>query len=360
MIDENVAAAHRRLLEMEIASLESRYPRLWQMIDKEEIAARTLRPRKDAFAPYEAHSSSLAMLRIVSPKWSSSRQEILKGQPGDADLYLRDEHVGRRSAVRAMASWRTTKLLYHMPEAMVEALRVTELNQILPGSVLEHIPAWSFYVPLPSNTDDPSQLSGLLFHTANNQDTAPLDKRAYEEGKWSDLEVFQANFVFVTLIQSTQEGLSFEDVVHFPLSCTDLRDALKDYAMVGSDPGLVVLALQLLLYLCSNSRDLRPVSERIEPIANCDVASLPMARDHIEDWTAGCSSGIALQALYSRSTGSNVASSVFGTPVFQRAHWHAHGSGTRAKARVRELRWMHPLLLMSALSEDCAVPRMLH
>ena len=83
MIDENVAAAHidSLVLEMEIASLESRYPRLWQMIDKQEIAARTLRPRKDAFAPYEAHSSSLAMLRIVSPKWSSSRQEILRGSP---------------------------------------------------------------------------------------------------------------------------------------------------------------------------------------------------------------------------------------------------------------------------------------
>jgi hypothetical protein len=360
MIDEKVAADHHRLLGMLITSLEHRYPNLWQLMDKEELAARTLRPRKDAFALYEAHSSSLAMLRIVSPKWSLSRREILEAQPGDVYSYLKGDHAWRSDAAQAMGSWRKTKLVYHMPKAMIEALRVTALDEILPGSVLEQIPAWSFYVPLPANTDDPSQLRGLLFHTAVDQDTAPMDHRACDGGEWHELKVFQANFVFVTLIQNTQEGLSFKDLVHFPLWCTDLRDALKDYAMVGSDPALVLLALQLLLYLCSNSRDLRPVSERIEPIANCDVASLPIARDHIEDWTAGCSSGIALQALHSRSTGSNVASGVFGTPVFQRAHWHAHGSGTRAKARVRELRWMHPLLLMSALSEDCAVPRMLH
>ena len=83
MIDEKVAADHHRLLGMVITSLEHRYPNLWQLMDKEELAARTLRPRKDAFALYEAHSSSLAMLRIVSPKWSLSRRQILEDQPGD-------------------------------------------------------------------------------------------------------------------------------------------------------------------------------------------------------------------------------------------------------------------------------------
>ncbi len=36
---------------------------------------------------------------------------------------------GEVDAARAMASWRKTKLLYHMPEAMVEALRVTALDR---------------------------------------------------------------------------------------------------------------------------------------------------------------------------------------------------------------------------------------
>ncbi len=30
-----------------------------------------------------------------------------------------------------------------------------------------------------------------------------------DDGKWPDLEVFQANFVFVTLIESTQEETLF-------------------------------------------------------------------------------------------------------------------------------------------------------
>ena len=121
-------------------------------------------------------------------------------------LYLKDDHAWRSNAAQAMGSWRKTKLMYHMPEAMIEALRVTALDEVLPGSVLEHIPAWSFYVPLPANANDPTQLRGLLFHAAVDQDTSPMDEQPCDKYGWRDLRVFQANFVFVTLIENTQEG----------------------------------------------------------------------------------------------------------------------------------------------------------
>ena len=52
-------------------------------------------------------------------------------------------------------------------------------HQTLPGSVLEQIPAWSFYVPLLANKGDPSQIRGLVFHTAIDE-TPPRSMKEIE------------------------------------------------------------------------------------------------------------------------------------------------------------------------------------
>ena len=81
---------------------------------------------------------------------------------------------GEVDAAQAMGSWRKTKLMYHMPEAMIEALRVTALDRSTswqcPGA---HSSLVFLCATCQRMTDDPSQLRGLLFHTAVDQDTSP-------------------------------------------------------------------------------------------------------------------------------------------------------------------------------------------
>ena len=359
MIDSEVAAAHHDLLKSVIKLLERRYPKIWRVINQEELEARRQRPRKDAFALYEAHSSSLAILRIASPTVRLAKELYAEESDKDPEFALRDGEIWRRDAARAMASWRKTKILYHIPQIMVEALAKTSLDQVLPGSVLEQIPAWSFYVPLLANKGDPSQIRGLVFHTAIDEDTATsIDEDDYDD-EWPDPQFFRTNFVFVTLIERTGKRVSVSDVVRLPVWCTDLRDALERHAIVGADEKLVVLALQLLLYLCANNRELRAVSERTEPIVKCDPAGLPNTRDHIEDWTAGWSTGIDLQALSSKQN-VNAKSGGSASRNFKRAHWHPYWFGPRSKERVRELRWMHPLLGTTAPVDAHAAPATLH
>ena len=141
--------------------------------------------------------------------------------------------------------------------------------------------------------------------------------------------------MFVTLIKKELEGSASKT------SCAS-RFAAQTCAMLWSVTPLlaqiklvVLVKLQLLLYLCANNRELRTVSERTEPIVKRDPAGLPNTRDHIEDWTAGWSTGIDFEPQFKQNGNST---SQKGPPVFRRAHWHPYWFGPRSKERVRELR----------------------
>lgn len=221
--------------------------------------------------------------------------------------------------VQALAAWRPGKGIYRYDETLRQALVNTPITDTIPSDVLHHLPEWCVYLdhPLPGKTfDEWGELVGAWIHLS-----APIPA-----GKQ------QLRFLLDFSTHLCQVGVDLGGSIS-----DGLRSHLSSDWFVAK-PFIPVLSslLSLVLYLCSDTPDIRDVLARgrrpIRTGGGEPIASGP------QTWQVGIRVGAALRRAH-ETQGDTVHPHGSPRSHARIAHWHLYWTGPGK--RVPVLRWLH-------------------
>ncbi|MBF6065441.1 hypothetical protein IU500_34480 [Nocardia terpenica] len=247
------------------------------------------------------------------------------------------------------------RVVYRVHPELAESLADTEPGATIPCEVFCRLPHPDPFVvfptPLPAPHDtgskpvlEPPVYMGMLVTGLTNQLelcstadprlhmlTVALISRVHFEGSephypWYGIEIpcFSERFTIEEMIRGVHRALKSSDPAADPNEIE-----LNAYR----------LAVSLLLYLCSDRRD---ISAPTEVTANRKKRHVPGAASTVID--VGFDIGPKLFAARQAASAPSADSGKRVRPHIRRAHWHTYWTGPREQPTA-DVRWLHPILV---------------
>ena len=250
------------------------------------------------------------------------------------------------------ASWRYTQSIYRFDKDLLDAIYDTELDGVIPLSVLLHLPEWCVYIELP-DLSDPS-FEGKLHGMWAMIDYDPSTGRS---SIVMLLDCENAPFPCqITLDENATLNEAWERVLHtYENLITDPSKKLTADKTAEIHQTMLMawkVALPPLLYLCSQEPD---IIDRKEP----DWIPRPpkpkkvkggfrlFPAQHPRFVDVGSEIGKQLRAASATHTAGDGTRTV--RSHLRRAHWHSFWTGPRKNPKPGEqkivLRWLSPILV---------------
>lgn len=263
-------------------------------------------------------------------------------QPGISQAALISEWV---PAVAAAAAWRLSKGIYRFDADVYRELVEQPLAGKLPTAAFYSLPEWCVYIETPG-----VESHGFFVHLEHDANTGVPELRLlilYPDGRRTAIPVMLGDWDLRTAVDKliassqAQETKLFGAPVAHPTA--KMREQLGEY---------VIPYLQLVLYLCSNNREMVPTRRR----SRGRPSHLDVPREILE-WDVGVRVGTSIrtyrnqQVIAKADPESTDAAPTEGEgrrhrsprPHMRRAHWHSFWAGPRDGARKLVLHWLPPI-----------------
>lgn len=254
----------------------------------------------------------------------------------------------------ALLAWRMGQGVYRFDGDLYAALITTELNGDLPCDLLRRLPEWCVWVETP----DDKISKGFFAYIECDANTGAEELRLVLEldGRlWNQPLHFSGKTILGAIDaafaesdrQAKKTGHSLSE-----LGGNDVRSAL-----VSSLRSLIAPRVSLLLYLCTDEREIadeksgikRPMNPQPVPTKKGErlfAAASPTA------WEVGMRVGAALRKAHYDATRNEPQGGTHARPRahVRRPHWHTYLTGAGRNTCV--LRWLHPILVNTEKPEN--------
>lgn len=251
--------------------------------------------------------------------------------------------------------WRRHRVVYRVHPGLAESLLETDTRTAVPCEIFSRLPHPDPFVAFPTPLPAPIAKDGYLEIAEAPMIVGMLITGANEYEQicsTADPQVRRLNIALATRVRYEGQPPGHEEATVFvPLdgkrSIEDLIDYTEQWPTFGQitrdeQRSIYNLSLSLLLYLCSDSRDVREYrpenGRRGKKTRRPDQKLLDLGFD----------SGPSLQATRRIGPASDMRGE--GGRVrahLRRAHWHTYWTGPRT-APTPEVRWLHPTLVNKA------------
>ncbi|MFC9440751.1 hypothetical protein [Nocardia sp. NPDC057030] len=250
--------------------------------------------------------------------------------------------------------WQRHRVVYRVHPELAARLSETDPRTTIPCEVFARLPhpdpfvVFPTRIPAPKSADksfiEPPMFTGMLV-TGYTEDRRPCSSADPEVAELSialtavmQYEGLDRSYEEYTLQVPTRARLTIEEMIN------DQRgDILLGSAGWGEDRHAYGLAVSLLLYLCSDNRDVSQASSP-EPKRKTRSRNKLAGRATIID--VGFDVGPKLFAAR-RDTTYSTSTAELGRSVrshLRRAHWHTYLTGPRDQP-TPVVRWIHPVLV---------------
>ncbi|CAI2531986.1 Uncharacterised protein [Serratia ficaria] len=272
--------------------------------------------------------------------------------------YLFQENRLSPHSVLSFIYWRYTKRIYRLSDDIIKDVASTYVDNI-PAQVLKELPAWSIYVAaeeLHTELPTPYPIHGFFFYPLVNNDgnitsLFIVDDLKQGQGisglKEKDVDVVDN----IVRIKDSREGL----IESRTMECIDgevvetVNEEIKNFR--DREFNLLNAQLSMVLYICSQTNDIREVGKPKRPGKNkartYSGDESPAA--DIREWDVGIRMGQAIrQYRQSETAGEDkLITTASKRPHIRRGHWHTYWTGSRkpelAHERKPKLKWLPPV-----------------
>jgi hypothetical protein len=256
-------------------------------------------------------------------------------------------HVGVQ--VASLLAWHRAPLVAVFDDQLAAALVATPMNGDIPRALLQRLPSWSIYIPLPWLRDH----AGVFV----SYDTGRMSQPGRPDTEMDDDLVMQFTVV-------DEDPLIAFFRCSEPTIGSSMESQFRDLAMRGRAANAfnaaesdrrsqhllgipyrhsVEQVMSLALYLCSDEPDVVPASLGSPGTTR---PSTGVASPNVVE--VGYRVGAALRASgRGNTTGDGSQAHARPTPHVRAAHWHTYWYGPRtdSPARTARLRWISPILV---------------
>lgn len=266
--------------------------------------------------------------------------------------------------VCALDAWRRTKGIYRFDKELHDALVKTPLKGDIPIATLRRMPEWCIYIETPEHR----VLSGFFAHLEYDANTHREELRLVTVGKrgWTSPMLLHLGHgsvkdcieAFIAETRAAAQTIGTDPVL--------VAQSLKEASTVALPA--FEMALNLLLYLCSDEPDVQGTrkGQRQGPQpskaalraakrgAKNRAAKQTVARQSAQNWDVGLRIGSAIRKskeAVERRKGAQLDASGAPSPTthVRAAHWHLYWVGKGRQ--TPKLRWLSPILVGGGLDD---------
>ena len=273
-------------------------------------------------------------------------------------------HLGATMAV--LAGWDRAPLVAVFDDALANALIGTPMSGEIPRELLQRLPAWTVYIATPWLHERSGVFvafdAGAVFRDGESLGDSQVDDDfvllfAIEDPATSLMAYFRCSEPTITASIDAQQadvgvtGALLEQMWGFEAAEASSQDLFaRPYRDVLEE------VMALVLYLCSEEPDIRPVDG--------PTGAAPRGRPTGQPTTVevGYRVGAALRAITTESSSAGESrpdGHARPTPHIRAAHWHTYWYGPRhdAAARTARLRWVAPVLVNAEIDRPVPTAR---
>ncbi len=320
-------------------------PDIWAKIDAERTRRSLQSDRSGAIA------SDLLDADVVRSVFKAQYQSSLAAHPSTPTSHL-------WPIVHAVAAWQFSgKHIVHFHPAVLDALVHTAGTEQVPLSVLEKMPFYGVFIPLPRHLEVQGVFA-TLFRDSKAPESLFLSLNFFDglQGFWSGVLSFE---------QRATKAASFEDSFSLVFSDSTL---LPLSVLKTSNPSqfdrvkrLFTTSFSLVLYICAENAEMvkkgenaKDPKQRQQPQHRKPHAPVVVQP---QVWEAGFRIGALLENKAASNASSGEVQGGSGrtvAPHIRRAHWHTFRCGIRRQDAV--LRWLPPIAVNMNARVDADSP----
>jgi hypothetical protein len=307
---------------------------------------------------FEAYRKQLKAFRGGWPSWcfcpDYTGVPVIRNLLGTEASEPTLEEVGMGERISILATWRMTQGVYRFDSTVLDEVWDTPVTGNLPAELLLKLPEWCIYVETPGKVFEGVPMYGF-FAKLNCGDQTP------------SLTLFIDLDVGNGIVTLPLNDLTIEDSMRHFAAVTaeenpgdDLLSHIDRYAFSVNMGRLLAPLVSSVLYICSEASDITHSRHPNQSPGNptprkTKKGRVLLAAGHPNVWQVGYRIGPRL-----RQAGSRRASDSLGgkhsspRSHIRRAHWHSYWVGSRQDpvGRKLEVRWLHPVLVNVAQTED--------
>jgi hypothetical protein len=243
--------------------------------------------------------------------------------------------------------WRKNKIIFafdpELTTTLAEQAKETEETDILPADLLLHPPYPIIYIKAPGLVED---IDGFFYWVDYDTNHGTIELRI----QWV-ISDFKMSF---GQVMHLLPGSTIHDCVWDTIERT--KEYLGEPAIIEAKPvteiaGMVITALQFVLYLCASNADIRedppevhiPDSERHKKVMTIQ----DKARE-VKSFSVGIRIGAAIRKAQRKPPADPDAEKGTGSakrPHSRRGHWHHYWTGPKDGDRKLVLKWTAPTFI---------------
>lgn len=267
---------------------------------------------------------------------------------------LTDREAGEVCAeITACYTWRQNKIMFDfdLDFARTLALQAYELDDFdeLPTSLLTHLPYNCVYIRVPGLFQDIDGFFAWTEYDINYQRTELRVQYVLHDKKYSVPAVLHLvpNGNIGDCISSTNEEIKKHEEVWRRETGIDPEE-LNVLASGAEDIRMLLIAVQLLLYLCSSNADIEH-TPRLQRRATSPKKQKEDKASDVQDAHVGVRIGSVIRRQRSQAPSVTPAEEGTGAPKrphSRRGHWHHYWAGSERKGDRRLiLKWTAPTFI---------------
>lgn len=281
------------------------------------------------------------------------------------------------ATVGALAAWRVTKGIYSFDSTVLDALWHTPVTGDIPVEVLERLPEWCCYIPLPPRQILYDTCRGFFVHLEHDVNTGRRELRLLLD--YEPLRLVGIPLHLVGGLPACVEAMMEEsyrlyrearrpaaEVVAQGVAAASSAERLMADIARDSARELEPL-ISLTLYLCSTTAEIRGRDVDFKPLRRPSIKFTKRGPrlfppPEASMWEVAYRLGATLRAAGPGVSGPDRGGThASPRPHIRRAHWHAFWTGPKA-SRVEQqtgerrlvLKWLPPIPV--AVGEDDVIP----